>query len=113
MGSAFKTCTFYLVVNNELRLDKNECTSSASDGISPCSPKGTCFGNWYLPSLKELQLVKTNLYAKGLDVMTSGIYWTSTEANVNQAFTFDWSTGEASIIDKSSYEPRVRAIHAF
>lgn len=87
--------------------------SVLSDGVSPCTQKRICYGNWYLPSLNELQLVKANLYDTGARVMSSSIYWTSTEGNVNQAMTFDWNTGGTELMDKSSFEPKVRAIHAF
>jgi len=87
--------------------------SVLSDGVSPCTQKGICYGNWYLPSLNELQLIKAKLYDKGFSAMSPSIYWTSTETNVNQAMTFDWNTGETVVVDKSSSEPKVRAIHAF
>ena len=87
--------------------------SVLSDGTSPCTTKASCYANWYFPSLNELQLIKTNLVDYDVGAMLSGIYWTSTEANVNQAIAFEWDADETALIDKSSSEPKVRAIHHF
>lgn len=87
--------------------------SVLSDGVSPCINEALCYSNWYLPSLNELQLLRANLYDKGLGAFSESSYWTSTEVNVNQALTMIWNTGESILSDKSSTEPKVRAIHAF
>jgi hypothetical protein len=84
-----------------------------SDGISPCTLDASCYGNWYLPSLHELQLIRANLYTKGIGDFSEGLYWTSTEVTVNQAFTVNWITGESTRTDKASTEPNVRPIHSF
>lgn len=83
------------------------------DGTSPCIPDASCYGNWYLPSLNELQVIRANLYTKGLGDFSEGFYWTSTEVNVNQAFSVNWVTGESTRTDKASTEPKIRPIHAF
>lgn len=84
-----------------------------SDGISPCTLDASCYGNWYLPSLHELQLIRANLYTKGIGDFSEKFYWTSTEVTVNQAFTVNWITGESTRTDKASTEPNVRPIHSF
>lgn len=87
--------------------------SVLSDGVSACTEYQLCYGNWYLPSLIELHLLRTNLYDKGIGNFSSNLYWSSTEANVNQSLAFNWVTGESISLDKSSSEPLVRPIHSF
>lgn len=87
--------------------------SVLEDGISPCSPNKICYGNWFLPSVSELQQIKKNIYDKGLGFFSQRVYWSSTEANVTQAYAFDLSTGQLMKIDKSQDYPRVRPVHAF
>jgi hypothetical protein len=87
--------------------------SVLSDGVSACTEKELCYGNWYLPSLNELHLLRANLYDKGLGNLSSHFYWSSTEASVNQSFALDWSTGESVSMNKASTEPQVRAVHSF
>ena len=84
-----------------------------SDGVSPCTQEALCYGNWYLPSLNELQLLRANLHDKRFGAFSESTYWSSTEINVNQALTMNWVTGESVLHDKSSTEPKVRAVHAF
>ena len=54
-----------------------------SDGITPCTEimtkESICYGGWYLPSLYELFLLKSEV---GLQ---QGLYWSSTEANETEA----------------------------
>lgn len=87
--------------------------SVLSDGVSACTENALCYGNWYLPSLNELHLLRANLYDKGIGTFSSNFYWSSTEANVNQALALNWVTGEFSSLDKSNAEPLVRPIHSF
>lgn len=87
--------------------------SVSSDGVSSCTNNSTCYGNWYLPSLSELKLIRANLSRNALNEFIEGFYWTSTEVNVNQAFAVNWTTGESARTDKASNEPKVRPIHTF
>lgn len=84
-----------------------------ADGLTPCTDDAVCYGNWYLPSLTELRLLRTALYTKGLGDFSGSLYWSSTEHSVNQAHALTMSTGESVLTDKSSTEPKVRAIHSF
>ena len=87
--------------------------SVLSDGVSACTENQFCYGNWYLPSLSELQLLRANLYDKGLGTFSEGLYWSSNENSVNQAKSLHWLSGEVTLSDKSSAKPKVRPIHAF
>ncbi|UOA08962.1 hypothetical protein [Methylobacter sp. S3L5C] len=90
------------------------------DGVTPCDYFGsfieTCYGDWYLPSMKELNL----LYAAKMNQVVGGFsdmgYWSSTEFEYNSAwrqfFTigtpggFQWSGSKFGKLP-------VRAIRAF
>lgn len=86
--------------------------SVQDDGLSPCDESNlSCFGRWYLPSAYELKLLKENLYAKGLGDL-SGIYWSSTEQSVSEAWQLDFNQGDLEVRDKMSLA-KVRPIHAF
>lgn len=87
--------------------------SVAADGVSACNDRMVCYGNWYLPSLNELQLIRANLNDTGLGTFSQALYWSSTERSVTQSSAMDWVTGETLPLDKSRDEPKVRAIHAF
>lgn len=81
-----------------------------ANGEDLCIEETPCYGNWYLPSLYELSLLKTNLV--GLGEFSSGLYWSSTENGVNEAWCMDLQAGTKSLCDKSN-QALVRAIRAF
>lgn len=77
---------------------------------------GTTYDDWFLPSLDEVLLMRANLFDAGLGGL-SGIYWTSTEADVpddpaNNAFAVGMSPDFTAEYNKSLAE-YVRAIRAF
>lgn len=83
------------------------------DGLSACTVLDVCYSNWYLPSLAELKLLRTNLFLHGIGDFSNGLYWSSTEMQVNQAQALDFTTGELALLDKASTQARVRPIHSF
>lgn len=89
--------------------------SVLADGKTPCATTVThamaCYGDWYLPSIYELDLMR--LHLTGVQNLTSAPYWSSTEVSVTEAFVEQSDTGEQVITDKSLTTPRVRAIRAF
>ncbi|MDI9818654.1 MULTISPECIES: DUF1566 domain-containing protein [unclassified Legionella] len=82
------------------------------DGETPCNQTQACYGNWYLPSLAELQLIRQNLYLHGLGQWIAGRYWSSSEDSVSSAYVFDFGSGAQSSTDKAM-EAHVLPIHAF
>lgn len=95
--------------------------SVLEDGEIPCqtpaSPNTICYGDWYLPSIYELTLLKASLQPRGLTPFTASFvpdfYWSSTEADVANAWLQNFSTGELVQSDKASTLGRVRAIRKF
>jgi len=78
-------------------------------------------GVWYLPSIDELRLIFDNrsfinkwLNNAGGTLLTTAVYWSSTEDGVNDAWIFNFFSGGAnfSLVSKSN-DRSVRAIRAF
>ncbi len=73
------------------------------------------YSDWYLPSRDELyQLYINRVAIGGFGIGNGGQYWSSTEANANEAyrgeFFYDWYGGETR---EKNFIQRVRAIRAF
>jgi hypothetical protein len=71
---------------------------------------GSVYGDWYLPSKFELNLMRLRQGIIG--GFEAGSYWSSTEANNAQVWSQDFYTGEQSQSTKNNTF-RVRAIRAF
>ena len=89
--------------------------SVLADGTTPCANQADqshiCYGDWYLPSIYELDLMYRNLGEKGHFSPTT--YWSSTEYGVSEAWLEAFQTGMQSLSDKSNASALVRAIRAF
>ena len=72
-----------------------------------CSVGVSGFGARFLPSKMELQLLYNQKNFIGGFI--NGIYWSSTQANVNEAFGIDFTSGEPVSDDKNAYHA-VRAV---
>ena len=87
------------------------------DGVTPCqtpiTSESLCYGGWYLPSAFELQLLHNNLHQANLSSFAPEFYWSSTEANVANAWLQNFATGEITASSKSNTIGRVRAISHF
>lgn len=71
---------------------------------------GSVFGDWYLPSKLELNLLFLRQGVIG--GFAADTYWSSTEANTAQAWSQDFNTGLQSQSTKNNTF-RVRAVRAF
>jgi len=70
------------------------------------------YGDWFLPSLDELNLMYTNLKCFGVGVFDSVHHWSSSEANENSAWIQNFGTGYQG--DRTKYDGYwVRAARAF
>ncbi|PJE09574.1 MAG: DUF1566 domain-containing protein [Legionella sp.] len=91
--------------------------SVSDDGLTPCSipasPTTICYGDWYLPSIYELSLLKARFQRQGIRNFAPDFYWSSTEAGVANAWLQNFSTGEIVQSDKASTLGHVRAIRKF
>lgn len=87
------------------------------DGVTPCpTPNDSetlCYGGWYLPSAFELGLLYNALHQAHLVSFAPEFYWSSTEANVGNAWLQNFGTGDITASSKSNTIGRVRAINRF
>lgn len=88
-----------------------------ADGLTPCktpiAKDSICYGGWYLPSAFELQLMHSNLHQANLSSFAPEYYWSSTEADVANAWMIDFATGELVASNKANTLGQVRAIAHF
>ncbi|GHV80550.1 hypothetical protein AGMMS49944_23410 [Spirochaetia bacterium] len=71
------------------------------------------FKDWFLPSWDELNLMYTNLKAKGLGGFQNAWYWSSSEINTNIAWLQIFSDGLKTSIYGKDITIFVRAVRAF
>jgi hypothetical protein len=87
------------------------------DGVTPCktpiNKSSVCYGDWYLPSAFELQLMHTHLRQGNLSFFAPDFYWASTESSVANAWLINFSTGELVSGNKADTSARVRAVSRF
>lgn len=83
------------------------------------SEGGKTYGDWYLPSKEELNLmynskatINATAVANGGSSFASVKYWSSTENGTNYAWTVSFLLGGQNI-DVKSFTYRVRAVRAF
>jgi hypothetical protein len=72
---------------------------------------GVTYGDWYLPSKHELNL----LYIKRATVggFTANVYWSSTESALSAAWVQVFGNGGQGYLDKNYTSGSVRAVRAF
>lgn len=76
---------------------------------------GGGYGDWYLPSKDELNLIYKNLHLKGLGGFAGERYWSSSEDSSGNGFVWhqNFSHGNQFADDQFNLESRVRAVRAF
>ena len=83
-------------LHNSNRISAN-CYSSNTIASTAClNAVINRYGDWYLPSFDELQLLKTNLYSNGYTQYfdtDEGSYWSSTEISATQAMQLEFYFG--------------------
>lgn len=70
------------------------------------------YGDWYLPSKEELNLMYNNLKVAGLGGFNNVFYWSSTEDGSSLAWAQDFGSGNQLNFNKNG-DFRVRAVRAF
>ncbi len=75
--------------------------------------KGGGYGDWYLPSSNELDMMYYNLHVVGMGGFADSYYWSSTEHNSNGAWGQYFGSGMRNAYDKFLTYFRVRAVRAF
>lgn len=81
---------------------------------------GKTYGDWYLPSGEELNLmfdnkdiINTTAIANGGSAFEDAEYWSSTELDVGLAFLKNFNNGVLFAFNKTAVFPNVRAVRAF
>ena len=99
--------------NTEKIINQSGHTTSAAKVV-----KNYDDGNWYLPSIKEIQMINENLWvinqALSKDINYEEIlgeeYWVSTEYNQYNAYHIDFSGGWIQYSKNKNQTARVRAV---
>jgi Protein of unknown function (DUF1566) len=95
--------------------------SVQDDGITACTVglafsqppvSETCYGDWYLPSKVELNLLYNAKVAGVVGGFVVVNYWSSTEGGANDAWAQDFVNGYQAPFNKSNTY-RMRAVRAF
>ena len=91
--------------------------SVQEDGLTACtgSVDEVCYGDWYLPSKHELNLLYQQKFfdvVSGFSSGANGHYWSSTEVDSSGAWKQHFDNGIADISGKDG-QIQVRAIRAF
>jgi len=72
------------------------------------------YKDWFLPSIKELDLMYRNLKQKGLGEFSNDWYWSSSQSsNIYIAYTIDFSNGYENFYYRKNKPYSVRAVRAF
>ena len=83
---------------------------TAGEAVSVFTANG--YGDWFLPSLDELAYVYSNLHDNGIGDFGTGAYWSSTQADVDNARTILFGSGNPSTASKDiAY--RLRPVRRF
>jgi hypothetical protein len=87
--------------------------SVQDNGIDSCTGavSETCYGDWYLPSKVELNLLYNQKTVVG--GFASNYYWGSTEGGSGNAWSQNFNGGFQYYGSKDSTLVRVRAVRAF
>ena len=87
--------------------------SIQDDGTSLCTGAATetCYGDWYLPSIVELNLLRTQKLVVG--GFANSFYWSSTEYDSDGAWGQYFGNGAQGYLNKYNPNFQVRAVRTF
>lgn len=110
-------------INTALIIAKAAANNDGYNSARVCmeyyNPEGTTYGDWYLPAREELYVMYRNketinavAVANGGTVLSTGIYWSSTESSNGYAWGIDFNEGTEETHIKS-LGCHIRAVRAF
>jgi hypothetical protein len=103
-----------IIIANQGAVDGNEFAATVCNEYSVTETVGgitTIYGDWYLPSKHELNLLYLQKTVVG--GVANGIYWSSTEYDDKYAWGQGFSSGSQSSNLGKEFAFYVRAIRAF
>jgi uncharacterized repeat protein (TIGR02543 family) len=74
---------------------------------------GVKYDDWFLPSILELNEMYVNLKASGIGGFIDDEYWSSSQVDIETAYTRDFGNGFDAAGQKKDEDNNVRAIRAF
>ena len=105
---AAKVAADYSVQDNGI----TPCTLPTWTSINIAPDSETCYGDWYLPSQFELNLLYRQKVAGVVGNFSNAWYWSSTELHYDNAWDQNFGTGVVTAYGKGDHM-QVRAIRAF
>ena len=100
-----------IIIANQGPVDGNAFAATVCNEYS-VTVGGVTYGDWYLPSKHELNLLYLQKVAGTVDGFSNNYYWSSTEADINYAWFQNFSNGNQDAIIKN-FTFNVRAVRAF
>ena len=100
-----------IIIANQGPVDGNAFAATVCNEYS-VTVGGVTYGDWYLPSKHELNLLYLQKVAGTVDGFSNNYYWSSTEADINYAWFQHFGNGPQDAIIKN-FTFNVRAVRAF
>ena len=100
-----------IIIANQGPVDGNAFAATVCNEYS-VTVGGVTYGDWYLPSKHELNLLYLQKVAGTVDGFSNNYYWSSTEADNNYAWFQNFGFGSQDAIIKN-FTYNVRAVRAF
>jgi hypothetical protein len=102
-----------IIIANQGSVDGNTFAARVCNEYS-VTVEGVTYGDWYLPSKFELNLLYQELNVIGGFTTSSAYYWSSTESDANHAYIQSFIDGSQGPDDKNQpIDKYVRAIRSF
>lgn len=115
-NSSLAICDFAGKTNSQNIILTKPTESTAAHQCAAYSTEGFGAGSWYLPSMGQWSVAYLNRFkinasisAAGGPAISSVAYWTSTQNDSPNAWTFGWAIGSMSATSKIDY----RKVHPF
>ena len=109
-NSSLAICDFAGKTNSQNIILTKSTESTAAHQCAAYSTEGFGAGSWYLPSMGQWNVAYLNrskidasISAAGGSAISSVRYWTSTQNDSPNAWTFGWTNGSMSVTSKIDY----------
>ena len=103
VGTGLSNTNFITFVCTQRPIAASVCADLVLNGYS----------DWYLPSLSELQLMYSRLHLQGLGGFGGGLYWSSSQVDLNEAWQMNFTGGIVYNYVNKNGSNQVRAVRSF